>query len=205
MRETVKKSTRVIFVRHGQADFPTDRLYCDDSEDPALSELGQQQARNAAELLHGIEVDQVIVSAWKRTMMTAEAINQVLKAPLSTTDRLRERPFGVWDGLYFKDIERDFPEDFRAWKADQVNYVPEGGETIPELRERVNTEINSIIQAHLGKTIVVVAHVGPIRVMIADAIGLPLANYRQLNIDYASISQVDYGQRLNNLIYLNRL
>ena len=39
MREK-EPSTGIIFVRHGQTDFPTDRIYRDDVEDPALNEAG---------------------------------------------------------------------------------------------------------------------------------------------------------------------
>ncbi|TPW09929.1 MAG: hypothetical protein FD130_2366, partial [Halothiobacillaceae bacterium] len=50
MREK-EKSTQIIFVRHGKTDFPLDRIYCDDREDPPLSVEGLQQAERAARLL----------------------------------------------------------------------------------------------------------------------------------------------------------
>jgi probable phosphoglycerate mutase len=202
MREK-EKTTGVIFVRHGKADFPSNRLYCDDREDPALTTEGIGQARHAAELLAEQPIDVVYASPALRTRATAEAIVATTRAPLRLSDRLRERPFGVWDGLYFEDIARDFPEEFQAWKRDPVYFVPEGGEAIHDHMVRVRGALDAILAEHPGQLIAVVAHVGPIRMLLTDALSMPLAAYRRLTIDYGSLTRVDYGRQQNNLVYLN--
>ncbi|HFD92796.1 MAG TPA: histidine phosphatase family protein [Gammaproteobacteria bacterium] len=202
MREK-EKSTRVIYVRHGQADFPHDRLYCDDREDPGLTAAGLEQARYAARMLATEAVDVIYASPMLRTLRTAEEIVDVTGAPLHTDERLKERPFGIWDGLFFDDIARDYPDGFKAWKADPVNYVPEGGEAIRDHRVRIKEVVSDILHRHPGELIVIVAHVGPIRMCITDAIGMPVEGYRQLTIDYGALTRVDYGRRQNNLVYMN--
>lgn len=202
MREK-EKTTGVILVRHGQADFPSRRLYCDDREDPGLTELGRQQAQHAASLLQAEAVDVVYASPMQRTRATAAAIIEATGAPLHFDEQLKERPFGIWDGLYFDEIARDYPEGFRAWKEDPVYYVPEGGEAINDHMDRVTGALQRIIAAHPGQLIVVVAHVGPIRMCLTEALSMPLAAYRRLTVDYGSLSRVDYGTQQNNLIYLN--
>lgn len=202
MREK-EKTTGVIFVRHGQADFPSRRLYCDDREDPGLTDKGRAQARHAGELLSQQEVDIVYASPMQRTRLTAEAVVAATGAPLQFNERLKERPFGVWDGMYFDDIARDHPEGFKAWKQDPVYFVPEGGEAIDAHMARVTGALNEILAAHPGQLIVVVAHVGPIRMCLTDALTMPLAAYRRLTVDYGSLSRVDYGEQQNNLIYMN--
>ena len=42
-----------------------------------------------------------------------------------------------------------------------------------------------------------------IRALVCDAINLPVEGYRQLNIDYGSLTCVDYGKHQNNLIFMN--
>lgn len=203
MREK-EPSTRIIFVRHGVTDFPKDRLYCDDIEDPVLNKQGLQQAQMAAVLLDNEHVDAIFASPLKRTLMTAEAISDKTNVQVHTEPALKERPFGIWDGLYFDVIERDFPEDYLAWKKNPATYVPEGGESIYELLARVRSALDNIILKHHGKTVVIVTHVGPIRVIVSKSLNMPLENYRQLTIDYGSLTRIDYGKRQNNLIYLNR-
>lgn len=202
MREK-EKTTGVTFVRHGQADFPGKRLYCDEREDPGLTERGQAQARLAGAMLAGQPVDIVYASPMQRTRATAAAIIEATGAPLQIDDQLKERPFGIWDGLYFDDIARDYPEDFKAWKQDPVYFVPAGGEAINDHMSRVTGALRRIVAKHPGQSIVIVAHVGPIRMCLTEALSMPLAAYRRLTIDYGSLSRVEYGEQQNNLIYLN--
>ncbi|MBI5450193.1 MAG: histidine phosphatase family protein [Gammaproteobacteria bacterium] len=204
MREK-EQSTRIIYVRHGKPDFPHDRLYCDDREDPVLTAEGLQQAQAAARQLASIEpdVDRIYVSPMQRARLTAEPIIQAYGVPHTVDVDLKERPFGAWDGLYFDAIERDFPDQYRAWKQDPVMFVPQGGETIHAHRDRINGVIHRIIERHPGETIVVVAHVGPIRMCVTEALQMPLESYRRLTVDYASLTRVDYGRRQHNLVYMN--
>ncbi len=204
MREK-EKSTTVVYVRHGQADFPYDRLYCDDREDPGLSDDGRRQAAEAGEMLAGETIDTLIASPMLRTRTTAEAIQSRHRDLSMTLDgRLKERPFGIWDGLYFDDIARDYPEGFKEWKRNPIEFVPEGGETIRDHYARVTGAMAEHIEAHRGETIVVAAHVGPIRMCVCAALGIPVEHYRWISIDYGSLTRIDYGRSQNNLIYLNR-
>ncbi len=204
MREK-EQSTRIIFVRHGETDFPLDRLYCDDKESPPLNKAGLAQAEAAAIRLSNVSVDAIYASPAQRTQMTAKALVDKNGGDVMTCDAFLERRFGEWDGLYFDEVEKNYPEGYRAWKEDPLNFSPEGGETIGDLLARVKGGVNDILAAHAGATVVIVAHVGPIRVMMADALKMPLVGYRQLRIDYASSSAIDFGGRQNNIVYLNRV
>lgn len=202
MREK-EKSTRVIFVRHGKADFPQDRLYCDDREDPPLTEEGILQAGYAAEHLANQGIDVIFSSPMLRTRATAELIAGKTQSSVFFNPGLKERPFGRWDGLYFDEIARDYPEQFQAWKRDPITFVPEGGETITAHKDRVMSALTEIVENHRGQRIVIVSHVGPIRMWITAALDMPLSAYRRLTIDYASMTRVDYGVKQDNLMYMN--
>lgn len=202
MREK-EKTTSILFVRHGQADFPQDRLYCDEREDPPLTAEGLLQAQRAAALLEGQSIEAIYSSPMQRTRTTAEQVAARCGARVIFDPKLKERPFGIWDGLYFDAIARDYPEQFQAWKKDPVSFVPEGGEPIHAHMERVKTAIRQIVENHRGRRIAVVSHVGPIRMCLTDALEMPLTSYRRLTIDYASVTRVDYGSKQNNLVYMN--
>lgn len=202
MREK-ESATRIIYVRHGLTDFPSNRIYCDDLEDPALNSAGAQHAQDAADLLARQKVDAIYASPSLRTRTTAEAIAKSTGMKIHFVAELRERRFGVWDGLYFEEIERDFPEEYRAWKRDMAGYTPQGGETMEALQRRITAEMARIVAQHVRQTVVVVTHVGPIRVGVAQALKIPLEWYRQLRIDYGSLTCIDYGRSQNNLTYAN--
>ncbi len=202
MRET-EFSTQLLFVRHGTPDFPGKRIYCDGKEDPVLNEKGLHEAYKAASLLKNCGADTIYSSPLKRSRMTAKAISDVTQLPVITHSALKERHFGIWEGLYFDEIENNYPEDYQRWKQDPANFNPEGGESIHDMNCRIQNAIDEIIDTHYGKKIIVVCHVGPIRVALAHAMKMPVEHYRRLRIDCASVSRVDYGRTQNNLIYMN--
>lgn len=203
MREK-ERSTRVVFVRHGETDFPTDKIYCDEVEDPPLNEAGMCQAGQAEECLRGLGPVMFYVSPSLRTRMTADVL--MLASPDSTVvydESLCERRFGAWEGLYFHEIERDFAVEYQEWKSDQAAFKPTRGESVYDLADRVVPFVREVAARHRGETVVVVAHVGPIRVLLSEALGMPISSYRQLCIDPASIAMVDYGITQNNLVLMN--
>ncbi len=204
MREK-EASTTLYLCRHGETDFPLDRIYCDEREDPPLNATGRCQAKALAEGLAGERLEKIYASPVGRTWETAEYLARVSGCSVEAVPALVERRFGVWEGLTFAEIQRDDPRGYAAWKADQAGYAPEGGETAYALAERVGPAMTALIEAHPGGRIAVVSHVGPLRVFLAEALGMPLERYRWLTLDYASASRLDVGERQKNLRYLNRL
>ncbi len=198
-----EKSTNIYFIRHGQTDFPLDRIYCDSKEDPALNRSGLYQAKSTAVYLQDKEISALYSSPAKRTQMTAAEISDVTGLSVQTLDAWVERRFGLWEGLYFKEVEQQFPDDYRAWKQDKVGYTPQNGETIEDVRQRLEASLSVLVREHSGKNIAIVSHVGPIRIATCHALAIPLSNYRQIRVDYASASRIDFGQSLNNIIMLN--
>ena len=201
---TKEPSTRIIYVRHGKTDFPLDRIYCDDREDPALNELGVSQAQRAADMLSDLDVAVIFSSPSLRTKTTAQIINEKHGLTIEYKANLVERRFGFWEGMYFDEIESKFPEEYLNWKKNNAGFKPEGGESVYDLDARLRPCVDSLVDSYKGKVVVVVSHVGPIRVMLANSLGVPLEKYRWLTIDYASHSIVDYGGSQNNVICINR-
>lgn len=201
---TKEKSTNITFLRHGQTDFPTNRIYCDDIEDPELNENGLNQAKSAANTLKAQNIRKIYCSPAKRTMMTAKEVVDVTGVELEIVPDWVERRFGKWEGMYFKEVEETFPDEYLLWKQDMVNYTPEGGETINDVKARLAKSLSTIRSKHINENILIVTHVGPIRISLCQAMSIPLQNYRQIRIDYASMSRVDYGETMNNLIFLNQ-
>lgn len=196
-------STTLIYIRHGHTDFPTDRIYCDSREDPPLSDKGQEQASNLPNLLSGVTLSAIYVSPCARTLATAHPLAADSKLPVISEERLRERHFGQWEGLYFHEIEQNYPDDYQRWKRDNAGFAPDGGETVYALRDRLLLALTEILIRHRGETVAIISHVGPIRVAVAEAIELPVPFYRRLAIDNASATAIAYGKSQNNLLYLN--
>lgn len=85
---------------------------------------------------------------------------------------------------------------------DFVHQRPPGGESFSELQERATLFFNTLPQVETSP-VLIIAHAGPIRSMICQAIGLPLSNAFKLELDYGSVTKLVYRWGLWNLKFLN--
>ena len=81
-------------------------------------------------------IDAVYASDLSRAHATAQAVAQHAGVPLRTDTGLRERGFGVFEGLTFAEVEQRFPEQARRWRQRDAAFGPEGGETLRAFYER---------------------------------------------------------------------
>lgn len=203
MREK-EAHTTLLFVRHGDPDYPEDRIYAR-ADDPGLTDGGRRQAAMLGDWVKGERIDALYASPTRRTRETAEPMAAALGLDIHFDGRLEERHFGVWEGLDFDVIRRDHPEDFGAWKADPIGFAPEKGETIADVGKRVEAVVEELKARHPGRTTLVVTHVGVIRTVLCQALKAPLAEYRRFHVATGSVARIDYGRRQANLMYLGIL
>jgi broad specificity phosphatase PhoE len=83
----------MIFIRHGQSEFNvvyTETRVDPGIEDPAITPLGEEQARSAAALLVDQGIERLISSPYKRALQTASIISERLAVPISVDPLVRE-------------------------------------------------------------------------------------------------------------------
>lgn len=83
----------MILIRHGQSEFNV--VYAETRidpgiEDPAITPLGEEQARSAAALLADQGIERLISSPYKRALQTASIISERLSVPISIDPLVRE-------------------------------------------------------------------------------------------------------------------
>jgi alpha-ribazole phosphatase len=105
---------------------------------------------------------------------------------------LREMAMGRWEGLTFREIREREPETLDRWLANLTTHPFPDGESLDALRERVMPVVQAILARHAGRRIAVVAHGGTNRVILAEALGLPLGHLLRLAQDYACWSLIEY-------------
>jgi probable phosphoglycerate mutase len=86
------------------------------------------------------------------------------------------------------------PEDsqrLREWEQN-TSVAPPGGESFEALQQRVITAVERLVLAHPDQAIVLVSHVGPIKILLSAALGAPLSSAFRIFLDPATISVVDW-------------
>ncbi len=156
--------TTVVLLRHGQSLGNIYSVFLGHT-DLGLTDLGRRQAEKAAVYLDRYKFDAIYTSDLLRTTETAApvALRQGL-TPKEESD-LREVYAGVWEKLGFEEIKRRFPETYAIWKNDIGHATPTGGESVLAMAERVYLAFDRIVKENEGKTVLIVTHATPVRLL----------------------------------------
>jgi ribonuclease H / adenosylcobalamin/alpha-ribazole phosphatase len=183
--------TRLLLLRHGQTELSLQRRYSGRGN-PALTDVGRQQAGAAAEYLAqrgGIAA--VLSSPLQRAYDTAATAAKALGLDVTVDDDLIETDFGAWEGLTFVEAAERDPELHRRWLRDTAA-VPPGGESFDAVLQRVLRVRERIVAAHQGATVLVVSHVTPIKMLLRLALDAGPGILYRLHLDLASLSIAEF-------------
>jgi probable phosphoglycerate mutase len=186
-------ATRLVLVRHGETELTTQGRYSGRG-DVALTPRGRAQVRGAARRVASAWGDAVAVltSPLARCVATAEAVAGALPdAGVLVEPDLVECDFGAWEGLTYAEVSRRWPDELAAWLAD-TTVAPPGGESFAAVAARVRLVVERARDRYAGRTVVLVSHVTPIKLMLRDALAAGDELLYRLYLDPAGISLVDY-------------
>lgn len=186
-------TTVLVLLRHGESALTAQKRFSGSGgSDPALSEHGRLQAAQAAgELALRGGVQAVVSSPLARCRETAQAAADRLGLDVTVEPGLRETDFGAWEGLTFGEVRERYPAEIAAWFA-SAEAAPPGGESFVEVAARVAAARDALLEAHRGRTVLVVSHVTPITTLVRLALDAPAASLFRMHVGPASLSEVAY-------------
>jgi broad specificity phosphatase PhoE/CTP:molybdopterin cytidylyltransferase MocA len=199
-RRDVHFRGKLILIRHGSTARHREKIFLGQTDVP-LSEKGRREAEAAGHKLAAMDIraSRIYTSDLSRASETAEIIAPILSAGetarVIASARLREMHLGDWDGKYIREIREAFPEEYEKRGKDILRYKRgTEAENYYDLSYRVNKELQRILQdeARRGASnIIVVAHVGVIRVVMASLHHIPLADVLRTDIPKGSVQILD--------------
>lgn len=187
---TPRPYTRLVLVRHGQAEGNRELRYLGATDAP-LTETGRDQARRLATAVRPFAPAAIYSSPLARARDTARVLADECGLPVTLRDDLREMDFGAWEGRTRAAVLADYPDLLAAWEA-SAEIAPPGGESLVAVGARVVACADALAAAHPGQTIALVSHVGPIKTLVCAALALPPAGAQRMWLDPASICVVDW-------------
>lgn len=186
----MQDATVLVLLRHGETAHTAERRFSGSGgADPALSEHGRAQARQAARAAALAEVDAVVSSPLARCRQTAQAVADRLGLPVTVADGLRETAFGAWEGLTFAEVRERYPAELDAWFGSPAA-APPGGESFDDVTSRVARTRDDLLAAHRGRTLLLVSHVTPVKTLLRLALGAPHEAVFRMDLAPASLSAV---------------
>ena len=164
--------------------------------DSDLTEKGIEQVKETSKKLKNIKFDKVFSSDLLRAKKTAEIINLERKLEIITTQALRERNFGEYEGKTVKEYNegvRDLLSEYeKLSEEEQLRFeFGKGAESDESVATRVMTFLREIAVAYPEKAILIASHGGVMRIFLAK-LGLAPRNALKAGaISNAGYIQVD--------------
>ncbi|MEV0792008.1 bifunctional RNase H/acid phosphatase [Kribbella sp. NPDC050459] len=185
--------TQLIFLRHGETPHTAEKRFSGSGGDnPGLSDTGRAQALAAAEYLARIGgVDALVVSPMRRTRETAQAVADKLGLEAIVDEGWREVAFGDWDGHTFAEIQQKWPDAMNAW-LDSTAVAPPGGESFDTCARRARSARDGLLARYPGKTVVVVTHVTPIKLMVRSVLQAPMSSLFRMELRPATLTEIHW-------------
>lgn len=187
--------TRLILVRHGETLWNASMRF-QGQTDTELSTKGQEQARRTASRLAGENIDIAYASDLRRCAETAEIILDGREVELRLRPELRELNFGRWEGLTFEQINAISPGVLQRMRSELRSFEAPEGESWADLEARVTGMLDEILVQHPNGTVLIVAHVNPLRILLGRLLQVEGVNWLPVRLYNCSISifEVDAGQ-----------
>ncbi|MGM0471785.1 MAG: alpha-ribazole phosphatase [Bacillota bacterium] len=184
-------ATELILVRHGETLWNRESRF-QGTADIELSSVGVKQAESLAERFRDWELDMVYASNLQRAFKTAEIVAQLHNIEVEEVAELSEANFGVWEGLTFEEIEEEYGEKLTAWLADPVEVEVPQGENLFQVQQRAKKALREIKQCHQEERVLVVAHGGTIRALLAELLEMSLSNFWRIEQSNTAVNIVRY-------------
>jgi len=180
-------STKLIIIRHGETLWNIEGKKQGQLDSP-LTLLGIKQAKALSQRLTEESFTVLYASDLGRAYETAEYIAARTNHKIFPEQRLRERNFGIFQGLTDKQIENEYPAEYNSYLTNRVDYVIPDGESLRQFYVRVTDFLESLTTLHDGQIVAIVTHGGVIDGWFRYIFDLPLGTVRRAKLWNASIN-----------------
>lgn len=191
---------RLLLIRHGLTDYNLKSRYCG-FRDIDLNKTGKAQGQVIKNKLKKIKIDTVFCSDLKRSKQSARIIFGDSRCQIIKNPNLREINFGRWEGLTFKQILKEYPFIYKKWLNNPFSADIPDGEKMNCFINRVKKELKKIIKNNPDKTVALVTHFGPIRVILNTVLNSKKNDFWRLKINPKAVYVIEYKGRLKYKVY----
>jgi alpha-ribazole phosphatase len=173
---------RLDLLRHGETELGGGLR---GSLDDALTEKGWAQMRAA--VVAGGPWDRLISSPLQRCARFAAELGEQLNLPVHLDKHLQELHFGAWEGQSAAALMETDAEALGLFWADPYAFTPPQGEPVSEFAARVLGAVARLHQAYAGERVLLISHGGVMRLLLAQARGLPREQLLNVEVAHASL------------------
>jgi probable phosphoglycerate mutase len=180
-------ATRICIIRHGETDWNVAKRIQGHTDVP-LNETGRAQALAMAFNAAHHRFQAIYSSDLARAQETARALAQRETHEVRLLPQLRERHFGIFQGITAAEGAERYPDAYARYVARDPDYAFETGESLTAFAARTTQAVDWLVRHHSGQTIAAVAHSGVLDIVYRRATGRPLTTPRDFKIPNCALN-----------------
>jgi len=194
-------TTQICFIRHGETDWNVERRIQGQTDVP-LNDTGRKQALAMAFNAAHHEFHAIYSSSLVRAHDTARMLAERRGLEVQTLPQLRERHFGIFQGLTKAEGEQRHPEAYARYRARDPEYdfgpfdgLRTGtGESLNAFAARVESAVDHLVRHHNNQLIAAVTHGGVLDILYRKATGRPLHTARDFAIPNCALNWFSFDE-----------
>ncbi|MBY0587139.1 histidine phosphatase family protein [bacterium] len=200
MSITFPRRRRIYLMRHGEVQYFDGTGQPFRPDEVPLTDRGHAQAAAAREWIARVELDRAIVSPLRRTKETAAGVLGSRDLPVIEMEDLKEISPGKLRDLPMDpaSIQRIFTQAFGVSLTPDETFL--GGETFGSLLARIDRAIERLLADDSWKNLLIVAHGGVNRAILARALGSGLASFGRLEQEPCCLNIIDVDEQGRMLV-----
>lgn len=175
-------SLRLDLLRHGETELGGGLR---GSLDDALTLKGWEQMRSG--VAQQGPWDRLISSPLQRCARFAEELGASLGLPVEIERDLRELHFGAWEGQSAAALMKTDADDLGRFWSDPYGFTPPDGEPVEQFAARVLAAVSRLQQRYAGQRVLLISHGGVMKVLLAQARGLPREQLLQIEVAHGAL------------------
>lgn len=183
----------LVLVRHGETAYNRADVFRGRS-DLTLNDRGRMQARAAGRYLSGTPFAAFYASPLLRSMETAREIAAPHKSEVTPLDGFIDVDYGLWSGRSLDEVRAKWPEEYALWARDPEKVVFPGGESMREVRERLQAGLDRLAESQGGRALLV-GHKVINRVIICIILGLTTAGIWRVEQSNGAINIISRDEK----------
>ena len=180
-------ATRICLIRHGETEWNAAKLIQGQTDTP-LNATGVNQGLMLAAKAAKYNFNAIVSSDLIRSFNTAKFIAEKCGLQVKIQPLLRERHFGIFQGISAVEGSKRFPKAYAFYKARDLEFDFETGESLNNFTLRVHKAIDILTSHYCDQTIAVISHAGVLDVVYRMATGRKIDTPRDFDIPNCALN-----------------
>lgn len=182
---------KLYLIRHGQTDWNV-LGKIQGSYDCCLNNTGITQAEQLSKkvLDANYKFSKIYSSTQKRALKTAQILSTATNIEYVPMQGLEEIKFGEWEGLTWKEIEENYPKEYKIWFNNRRYTRPPKGESYEDMLQRVLSTIHEITSTEFND-VAIVTHGAVIMCILCFITNTPFHEMMKFKADNTTIIEID--------------